>query len=188
MEPTFEDVLEGARRGDTDALATLWRSLNHRLERFLWVQAGDAACDIAAETWLSAMRTLGRFVGGEVEFRAWLFTIARRRLVDWQRREARLRNDLQNPDLLPPIVAADDTEDDALGRMSTAGAMELLASLPIDQAEVISLRILADLDVERVAVMLGKRSGNVRVLQHRGLRHLRALLQQSEQTERGVTT
>ena len=52
----------------------------------------------------------------------------------------------------------------------------MLSLLVPDQAEVLLLRILAGLDVQRVAEIVGKRPGTVRVLQHRGLRRLAELL------------
>ena len=47
-----------------------------------------------------------------------------------------------------------------------------MATLPADQAEAIVLRVVAGLDVQRVADIMGKRPGTVRVLTHRGLRRL----------------
>jgi RNA polymerase sigma-70 factor (ECF subfamily) len=48
----------------------------------------------------------------------------------------------------------------------------LIATLPADQAEAITLRVVAGLDVSRVATIMDKRPGAVRVLAHRGLRRL----------------
>jgi RNA polymerase sigma-70 factor, ECF subfamily len=62
--------------------------------------------------------------------------------------------------------------------------------LPADQAEVILLRVLGGLEVAEVAAIVGKRPGNVRVLQHRGLRLLAERLSEptAEASERrGVT-
>jgi RNA polymerase sigma-70 factor (ECF subfamily) len=47
-----------------------------------------------------------------------------------------------------------------------------VATLPADQAEAIVLRVVAGLEVQRVAEIMGKRPGTVRVLTHRGLRRL----------------
>jgi RNA polymerase sigma-70 factor (ECF subfamily) len=58
------------------------------------------------------------------------------------------------------------------------------ATLPPDQAEVILLRVGAGLDGPRVAELVGKRPGAVRVLQHRGLRRLARVAQGT--AERGV--
>ena len=50
--------------------------------------------------------------------------------------------------------------------------MRVIADLPTDQAEAVALRVLAGLEVNRVAAIMGKRPGTVRVLTHRGLRRL----------------
>jgi RNA polymerase sigma-70 factor (ECF subfamily) len=55
-------------------------------------------------------------------------------------------------------------------------ALQLLATLPPLQAEVLALRVLADLPVDTVAAMLGRTPGAVRVAAHRGLRTLATTL------------
>jgi DNA-directed RNA polymerase specialized sigma24 family protein len=39
--------------------------------------------------WLQVTRALDRFAGGEQEFRAWIFAIARNKIIDRARRQAR---------------------------------------------------------------------------------------------------
>ena len=72
--------------------------------------------------------------------------------------------------------AADDPAAAALESLATERALALIAQLPPDQAEVVMLRVVAGLDVARVATIVGKRPGTVRVLGHRGLRRLAELL------------
>jgi DNA-directed RNA polymerase specialized sigma24 family protein len=67
----------------------LWRDANAALLRYLRVIAPDAAEDIAAETWLQVVRGLPGFRGDQLDWRAWLFTTARRRAIDGTRRRAR---------------------------------------------------------------------------------------------------
>jgi DNA-directed RNA polymerase specialized sigma24 family protein len=45
--------------------------------------------DVAGETWVQVVSGLRRFRGGEQDFRAWLFTIARNRAADAGRSRAR---------------------------------------------------------------------------------------------------
>jgi RNA polymerase sigma-70 factor, ECF subfamily len=73
-------------------------------------------------------------------------------------------------------AGAQDTEDSVLERMTTQRALALIATLPVDQAEAITLRVIAGLDVKDVARLLGKRPGAVRVAAHRGLRTLASRL------------
>jgi RNA polymerase sigma-70 factor, ECF subfamily len=83
-------------------------------------------------------------------------------------------------------AADDDPAETALETVDTDGALAMLARLPAAQSEVILLRVVAGLDAERVATIVGKSTGSVRVLQHRGLRRLAQLLVSDRPDTRGV--
>ena len=170
--PEFPAVLAAAAAGDEQAFGRLWHDLQPRLLRYFVVAAPAAAEDLASETWLGVVRGLHRFQGNEPAFRAWVFTIARHEMLDWRRRAARrATEDLPAGDLAEQ-AAPDDPAADALERFATRAALAQVAALPADQAEAIVLRVVAGLDVQRVADIMGKRPGTVRVLTHRGLRRL----------------
>ena len=170
--PEFPAVLEAAARGDEEAFGRLWNDLQPRLLRYFTVAAPAAAEDLASETWLGVVRGLDRFRGTEPAFRAWVFTIARHEVLDWRRRAARRAAEDLPVNGLAEQAAPDDPAADALERFSTRAALAEVATLPADQAEAIVLRVVAGLGVDRVAAIMGKRPGTVRVLTHRGLRRL----------------
>ena len=85
----FEGTIAAARAGDRRALEDLYVDLHPRVLRYLVLQARDGAEDLASETWLSVAAALPAFEGDENDFRAFVFTIARRRLLDGRRRDAR---------------------------------------------------------------------------------------------------
>ena len=184
----FARVLADAQGGNDDQFAVLWRDANPALLRYLRVLAPENAEDIAAETWVHVVRGLPRFIGNEAAWRAWLFTTARRRLID----QARLRK--RHPaEPLEEISAAEmprtqDAAQVALDNLATESAIALLSQLPAPQAEVILLRVVAGLDTDAVAALLDKTPGNVRVMAHRGLKKLEDLLGRAGVTSRaGVT-
>jgi RNA polymerase sigma-70 factor, ECF subfamily len=174
----FAAVLGAAASGDELAFATLWRDVHPALLRYVRVITNEQnlAEDVAAEVWVDVARRLDKFVGDEAAFRGWLFTLARRRAIDaWrqaQRAPVQLTSD--HGDLDRP--GGHDTAGSALEHMSTQRALELISTLPRDQAEAIALRVIAGLEVKDVARLLGKRPGTVRVAAHRGLRTLAARL------------
>jgi RNA polymerase sigma-70 factor (ECF subfamily) len=184
---SFQRVLAGAVDGDERCFALLWRELQPALLRYLRVVARGAADDVASETWLDVVQTLGRFRGDEQGFRAWVFTIARHRALDWQRRTIRQQATAVPAQLLAHQVAADDPAAAALEALSTEAALALLGGLPQAQAEVVLLRVVAGLDVNQVARIVGKRPGAVRVLAHRGLRRLAVQLAAQAPERKGVT-
>ena len=184
----FDEALAAAQDGAQWAVGVLWNELHPRLLRFLRGLDRSAAEDVEADTWLAAARDLGTFHGGDRQFRAWMFTIARNRLIDWRRREARRRSVAVSPEVLGDRPAADDPAGLALDVVRADAAVALVRScLPTDQAEVILLRVLGGLDVDEVAAIVRKRPGNVRVLQHRGLRRLAERITEEAPELRGVT-
>jgi RNA polymerase sigma-70 factor, ECF subfamily len=170
----FPKVLAAAAAGDGAAFATLWRDSHPPLLRYLWVAAGEAAEDLASDVWLDVARRLAKFNGSEPEFRGWLFTMARRRVIDKRRHEAR-HPESPTADMEPlDRPASDDTFAAAVEGLSTTAALALIATLPRDQAEIIVLRVVVGLEAKEVAEIVGKSPGAVRVAAHRGLRVLSA--------------
>jgi len=170
----FPEALAAAQRGDERAFTSIFRAMNSSVVRYLAVLAGNSAEDLAAETWIAALRGFGGFTGDARAFRAWLLTIARARWVDSVRAQARRPEVLT--DTTPEVVAPDVVHDIVASGIETTEALTLIRSLPPDQAEVLSLRVLGELEVAEVAEIMGKTANHVRVLSHRGLRRLAQML------------
>ena len=169
----FDDVVPRAREGDQCAIEQLFCELQPRLLRFLRSQEHRAADDLAAEVWLAVARGIGRFEGDWDDFRAWIFAIARRRLADHRRTAVRRRTDIVDAETFDQHLADDTTEIEALDKISGQQAAALItAVLGGDQAEVLLLRVLADLDVDQVASIMQREPNWVRVTQHRAMRTL----------------
>lgn len=167
-------AIVGARQGDTDALAVLWRAHQPLLLRYLRGRGAHDAADITSQVWIDAARSLHRFEGDADDFRRWIFTIARRRLVDEHRRHGRREErwlGARRPD--DTVPGADDAFDE---RDSLSRALALVARLPDKTRDAVLLRYVADLSVADAAAVMGLRAGHVRVLAHRGLQQLEQLL------------
>jgi RNA polymerase sigma-70 factor (ECF subfamily) len=167
---SFEEVLSDAVGGDERAFARLWRWANPSLIRWLGVVAPGAGDDLASDVWISVIRGLDSFRGGEREFRAWFFTIARRRVIDASRHRRRRPQTvtLEGIDAPNPL----DVVETVAGDAAVAAAIGYLRQLRPDQAEVVALRVIGGLSVPEVAAVVGRTDAAVRVLCHRGLRTL----------------
>lgn len=156
--------------GDLDAL---YRRLQPGLLCHLKVAHAGQAEDIAGEVWTEVAASFPRFVGGDEAFRAWVYTLARRRLIDTYRRAGRRPTDRLVGD--QGQVALDRPEDEAVAQLSLEATVARLRQiLPADQAEVLLLRVVGGLSVVEVAALTAKTPVNVRVLQHRALKRLAA--------------
>jgi hypothetical protein len=78
------------------------------------------------------------------------------------------------------VPASDNVELEVEERSVTDDALAMIAELPVYQAEAVTLRIVAGLDVDSVARIMQCNPGSVRVLCHRGLRRLERRLQPSQ--------
>jgi RNA polymerase sigma-70 factor, ECF subfamily len=180
MGPTdpvdLDEVVSAACAGDETAFVVLFREVQPRLLRYLRTLTGADAEDIAAETWVQVVRGLARFSGDAQGFRGWVFTIAHARLVDAWRSSGRRPETVT--DTLPDAASDVDVPRDAEEIISTAAALDLLRQLPEAQAQVLLLRVVAGLDVASTASVLGRTPNNVRVLAHRALRALAAVVEE----------
>ena len=167
----FRGTVQAAQRGDQEAFACLWREFQPGLLRYLRMKASPVAEDLAADIWLRILRALPTFEGDESGFRGWLYTTARNRLTDWYRSGERRTDAIEHANLIV-LPAPNNVEEEVAEHSSTDQAIALIGELPADQAEAVMLRIVAGMDVARVATIMGRTPGSVRVLCHRGLRRL----------------
>lgn len=173
-----ESVIDEARDGDQRAFDLVFATYQPSLTRYLRTVASASADDVAAATWESVARSLHRFSGDGTQFRSWLFTIARRRLVDEVRHATRRPLRVAKiDDLAGADVAAAPGADTFLDRPDWAS--KVLSQIPTRQAEVVALRVLGGLSVSEVAELLGITEANVRVLSHRGLQAMHQILHDS---------
>lgn len=168
----FGDVLAAALERAPWACRHLFDGYAGRVLGYLRAQGAREADDLTSEVFLRMFDRLPQFSGDEPQFRAWLFTIAHHVLVDDVRRRQRRP---QTVALSPrsDVGGAGDVEHEALANVGREWADALVASLPDDQRAVVALRVTADLPLEQVAQILGKRVGAVKSLQHRALASLR---------------
>jgi RNA polymerase sigma-70 factor (ECF subfamily) len=165
--------IERARAGDPEALEAVYRSLHPPVFAYLrsFLALEDAE-DAAGDVFVAVARGLSAFKGSQASFRSWVFTIAHHRAADLCRRDRRRKTDSVAPGNIVLALPGGDAEDDALTMVGTGSALGHISTLPAAQAEVLLLRIMADLPFADVARILGKRQEAVRALHWRALRRL----------------
>ncbi|MEU8525611.1 MULTISPECIES: RNA polymerase sigma factor [Streptomyces] len=169
-------AVERAQGGDEDAFARAYRIVHPGLLGYVKGLVGEDAEDVASDAWLEIARDLGRFRGDGAGFRGWTATIARHRALDHLRKQRRRPlTALLEQDVLE-LPGGHDTAAAALETLSTGQALDLIRSLPREQAEAVLLRVVVGLDGPAAARVLGKRPGAVRTAGHRGLKKLAGML------------
>jgi RNA polymerase sigma-70 factor (ECF subfamily) len=172
--------LVAARRREPAAVTRVYTAYAPALFRFFMAAVGDRhlAEDLTGTTFVSAIESLPRFRGPIEALGGWLFQIARHDLYDHRRRQSRSRIEPLEDNLneAAQVAGADDPEELALDRVDADRVVVAMRQLSEDQRQVLLLRMAGGFTAPEVAEILGKTTGAVKALQHRGLASLARVL------------
>jgi RNA polymerase sigma-70 factor (ECF subfamily) len=174
----FRVNLALAQEGSPRACQWLYESLAGRVAGYLRLHGARESEDLTSEVFLRVFDHLREFDGSETGFRAWVFTIAHRLLIDEHRRESRQPRTVELSVGVSEGVVGGDAEVDALAALDDRRIAAVLGGLRPEQREVIALRVVGDLTAEQAAQVLGKSRGAVKALQRRGIAALRRRLEE----------
>nr|WP_237500972.1 sigma-70 family RNA polymerase sigma factor [Streptomyces sp. SID8381] len=137
--------------------------------------------ELLQEVWYKALRHLyaDRYTPRDNgSFLAWLFSIASSVHTDYLRRCKVRAHDHLTADMLMLDRVSDQMAPEAAAetRQVAEAVALLLTTLPLGQQEVLKARFFDGLSTSETAAKLGKREGNIRTLQHRGLSKLAAAI------------
>ncbi len=182
--PAVPDIdearLVAAARQERAAFVPLYRAYLAPVYRYLAQQVGNRqdAEDLTAATFTKALASLEHYQG-RGSFAAWLFSIARHTLLDYQRQR---RPHLDVEQFAATLVAANgqpEAETMQAERRSRLDA--LVRRLPTDQRDALALRFAAGLRSAEAGKVMGRHEGAVRMLVHRAITTLRVELEKEEQ-------
>ena len=165
-------VVELARHGDAAAFGQLYDHYQASVYRVIYAQTRSTTLtdDLTADTFFRALRGIRGFKLDADLFPAWLFRIARNRVIDHFK--ARRTQFEQAHDMSLFEDLADDADTELLALLDRERLQTALAELPTSQRRVIELRFLGELSISEVADLLDTTEGAVKQLQLRGLRNL----------------
>lgn len=171
----FDALLDAARAGEGWAFDQLFRVWNGRVSGFVRARGVGDVDGVVNDVFLKAFGAVGSFSGEESAFRAWLFRIARNRVIDEYRKQGRMPGTVELG--AAGEVVGGDVVVDVDERLGDDRVVALLAELTDEQREVMTLRFVADLTIDQIAEVTGRRRGAVKQLQRRGLRRLEGFLE-----------
>lgn len=178
-------LLRAHAAGDPHAFARLYDRYDQAsfvfVRRLLGGAHADAAEDLHQETWIAIARSAVGFDPAKASFRAWLFTIARRKVFDHFRRQKVAVLAAADPE------AAMSVPDPAPTPLEQVESLELahrvvaaVEALPLAQRDVFVMFAHAGLTLEEIAEITG---AGVETAKSR-LRYARATLRQALAAER----
>jgi RNA polymerase sigma-70 factor (ECF subfamily) len=174
-DPDLADVR--AAQADRAAFGRLYRRYLDGVYGYSFYLLGDHhdAEDVTERTFVAALGAIDRYRDTGASFRSWLFRIAHNQLANALRARSRQRTVPLDYVHERSVTAGDPARlaglADEARRLRAA-----VGSLSVDRRQVIVLRFVDGLSAREIGDVLGRSEGAVRVLQHRALRDLAALL------------
>ncbi|MEO5875156.1 MAG: sigma-70 family RNA polymerase sigma factor [Streptosporangiaceae bacterium] len=171
--PTMEALVLRARAGSREAFGRLYDEYVDLVYRYVFYRVGGHAQaeDLTSETFLRALRRIAEFHWQGKDFGAWLVTIARNLVADHYK-SSRYRLEVSTADLLDLGTAVEGPEKDLLDSLTSQALFLAVRRLGSEQQECIVLRFLHGLSVAETALIMGKKPGAIKALQHRAVRAL----------------
>ena len=169
------ELVQHAQALEESALADLYSTYYPRVYNYAFLQLGDiqAAEDLASEVMLKVLESIRNYRFRGTPFSAWVFRIARNRLIDLHRRRKR-RGEV---DLTAPLAAVQISPEVLAERALDRGQIHLaLKYLTDEQRQVIVLKFIEGFDNASIARILRRSEGAVKSLQHRALNSLRRIM------------
>ncbi len=160
---TMADLLQRvAANGDVEAFRALFQDYAPRVKSYMMRQGADprTAEELAQETLLTVWRKAALYSDEKGSATTWIFTIARNLRIDRLRKEVAWQplpedNDQQpSPDPAPDEVMSEKERGDRVRK--------ILAELPPDQSEVVSLAYVEGLSHAEIASRLSLPLGTVK--------------------------
>jgi len=167
MPATDEELISRMAKGDRAAFEALFRRHSPWIAGRLATATSsrDLAEEALQDAFLGAWRS-ARSYRGQGEVAAWLWGIARRRLVSLSRK----RTDIPEQLVAPDIPGVDEI---VLSREEATRVREAVARLPHDQRAAIEGVVFEDRPVAEVARALGVPIGTIKSRLHRARLHIR---------------
>lgn len=161
----------------------LYDKYHHDLFQFLFymVRNREQAEDLVQEVYIKVLKAYDRFEGKSSE-KTWLFSIARHVAIDHFRKQKGWKQRLletfdwstqqvKDHQPLPEEVAL---QNDEIKLM-----YQCLDQLTIDQRSVVILRYMQSLSISETAESLGWTESKVKTTQHRALKSLKSIMEQT---------
>lgn len=186
-----KQALDRLKKRDREAFTKAYDENVSDIYRFVYYKVGsdEEAKDITSTIFLKTWNHIQNNTLEDAKtLRALFYKIARSTIIDYYRSSASTRPvslDAEDVNIDIPV------EVDEEGRLDIKADIELIhTKLPLLKAEykeVIVMRFINELEIEEIADITGKSKGNVRVLSHRALGALKALLEEDEAKTKAKT-
>jgi len=178
--PIEVELMQKLRKGDQEALKTIFNSNFEKLYAFVFYEVGQnrsVAEDIVQETFLSAIKSASKFKGTS-QIYTWLAGIAHHKIADYYRHANHDKNtaDILDWEQINFVVDSKPGADIASSTENKIMIDQALNSLPSDYRKIIILKYVQELPINEIAKVLNRSPKSVEGILSRARKTLRKLI------------
>lgn len=172
----LEQLVLRCQSGDKEAFGDLYDLLAEKIYRFVFFKTkAEDAEDLTEIIFLKIWEKIASYTNTETAFTAWALKIANNTVIDYYR---------THRPLFPLSETADLTDENDENNPKTIAEKSLnqtfvqaaLRELPAPYREIIVLKYIEDLSNEEISLVTDRSQISVRVMHHRALHKLKAIL------------
>jgi len=168
-------LIEKAIKGEASAFGLLYDKYQPQIYRFIYLKVGlrEEAEDLTHQVFLKSWQNIENFSFQGFPFSSWLYSVARHHVIDFYRTK---KTNIVLEEIVELKTDASSVEEVLDSEVILEEVKRAINQLEGEQQDVIILRFIEDFSLGEVASILDKTEGAIKLLQHRGIRNLRKIL------------
>lgn len=147
--------------GNMDSFVLLYDAYAEKIYKFLFFRTlhKELAEDITSQTFIKALEKINTFHADRGTFQSWVYQIARNLLID----EFRRRKPTENLDAHENLRSDTDLQAETQAQLDKETLQKLLAELPDESQELVTMRMWDELSYIEIAAITGKTEGSLKM-------------------------
>lgn len=173
------DLVERAKNGEEEAFGLIYDRFLTQIYRFIFLKVSNQhdAEDLSQQVFIKAWGAIDRFEEEGAPFESWLYKIARNLVIDFYRTKKSTTELEENMMIIDSRI---DTEEVIFLKQSGSKIVKAIGCLTDEQQNIIILRYTEDLSYKEISKIMKKNQPALRILQHRAINKLKAILEKEE--------
>src|SRR3989344_146931 len=170
--------IKEAQGGNGEAFGKLYHYYLPKIYRFVLLKVNNKgeADDLVHEVFMSAWQHIHSYASRGFPFSSWVYQIARNKIIDSYRTK---KQHLRLDDFEDTYFKVPERQSKELNNtLDLERVQSFIKLLKQDHQDVLIMRFVDDLSHQEIASAIGKSEGAVRLIQHRALQNLKAIIEE----------
>jgi RNA polymerase sigma-70 factor (ECF subfamily) len=161
MDQAELQIISRYQQGEAEAFGELYDLYANSVYSFIVYRVSnrEVAEDLTSDVFIKALQAMSWFDPSRASLRAWLYQIARNRVIDYYRTH-KPTDDLE---LAATFPAASDVVADLETAQERELVKKLLGELPPEQRDLVMMRVWDELSYKEISEITGQNENNLKV-------------------------